>query len=144
MDKKVYFYLHGEKYIPGDMIILSNTLSKKYDGNMIARFDGCELCNYIFTLIAPNSMYNNEKIELVYNALKFHVLGKYDSKPFVPNNEFDDLKAPKYINGIVEAWAWYIFVVILALFFRTPWNIITWCIVSITFFTWRNNKMNWR
>lgn len=62
------------------------------------------------------------------------------------NNDLqNDVKIipPSYIEGIVDAWIWYIIVIFFAVFIKGIGStIIIWTISSWIFWSWRKNKMN--
>jgi hypothetical protein len=59
------------------------------------------------------------------------------------NNNTSNKLDPKYIDGIVNAWCWYILIMFFAFFLEGIGNqIITWTFSSFVFFNWRNKKIN--
>ena len=49
---------------------------------------------------------------------------------------------PKYIDGILSAWIWYIFIMVFAICFNGIENVIlTWCAATFIFFNWRHKKI---
>lgn len=146
MNENVSFWLRGEKYNCGDVVVMSDAVDKKTGGNRIAKFNGLNLGNYTFSIIAPNTPFDKTEIVVKDKFLHLYVIGKHIVEEQAVTNVViaEELRNPKYIDGIVEAWAWYIFIILLAIIFIFPWNLISWVIASIVFFSWRNKKMHWR
>lgn len=147
MNENISFWLRGEKYNCGDVVMMSDLVDKKTGGNRIAKFNGLNLGDYTFSIIAPNTPFDKTEIVVQDKFLHLCVTGKYITEEEQAAKNvvvFEELKNPKYINGIVEAWAWYIFIMLLAIIFVFPWNLVSWVIASIVFFSWRNKKMHWR
>ena len=125
---------------------MSDAVDKKTGGNRIAKFNGLNLGNYTFSIIAPNTPFDKTEIVVKDKFLHLYVIGKHIAEKQAVTNVViaEELRNPKYIDGIVEAWAWYIFIMLLAIIFIFPWNLVSWVIASIVFFSWRNKKMHWR
>jgi hypothetical protein len=51
----------------------------------------------------------------------------------------------KYVDGIVEAFTWYIIIMLCAIFIKGIFNVIcVWVVASIIFLNWLRNKINGR
>lgn len=146
MNANVSFWLRGEKYNCGDIVMMSEVVDKKTGGNRIAKYNGLNLGNYSFSIIAPNTPFDKTEIIVKDSFKHLFVLGKYNPESLVETTSVvvEELRDPKHIDGIVEAWAWYIFIMLFAIIFVFPWNIVTWWVATVVFFTWRNRKMHWR
>ena len=50
---------------------------------------------------------------------------------------------PKYIEGIISAWIWYILIMFFGVLLKgAVTTIIVWTLASIIFFNWRRKKIN--
>jgi hypothetical protein len=91
--------------------------------------------SYCFTALHDNweiyRLSRDEIYKYIECVLKVGVIKENDRKV-----------EPKYIEGIVSAWIWYILVMFFAIFLKGAENVImTWGLATFIFFNWRNRKI---
>ena len=137
---KNYFEYKGRKYYKGTIVQIYEKDRINFGFYNMLRFTGCDndnsICYFssLYDLWHQYSIPDNQLetcIEIIAVPCGLEI------------QENQDIKVdPKYIDGIVSAWIWYILAMIFGLFLKGPINTIgTWVLASIVFFGWRRKKM---
>jgi hypothetical protein len=137
MNKDVPFIFNGKNYYTGTIIEIKEELQQHVNFSLKLQYIGyiTEKKTYYFSSLYDNwQVYNIPKEQLCMYIKNILYEGKIENK----NQTLD----PKYIDGIVSAWIWYILIMFFSLFFRGVENIIiTWCVATFIFFSWRSKKI---
>lgn len=137
MDTKKPFIFNHKIYYAGTVVTIHSEYQQNFKFHSTLKFVGYEACNrmYCFSVLYDNwTIYrlSSEQINIyIASVLK----------------EGDDVSEDtridtKYIDGIVSAWIWYIFIMLFALILQGAASVATvWIIATIIFFSWRHNKI---
>lgn len=131
------FVFNGRIYYPGTVIKVKEIYKHLFKFNSMLRFTGYIISEktYCFSSLHDGwEVYklSNDQISKYFESILTEGIIKDDNKR----------TDPKYIDGIVSAWIWYILVMVFALFFKGAGNVImTWCLATFIFFRWRNRKI---
>ena len=133
---KDYFVYHGTKYYADTIVEVHENKREFFHYWSVVKFVRCDEAG----LYCFSSLYD---IWTLYK-LSAAQIPAYISKILTPelSPPITDTKMdPKYIDGIVEAWTWYLLAMVAAPFIK-DYTIVVWIFASVVFFTWRNNKIN--
>ena len=137
--KKNYFTYNGVRYYPGTIVELKEERKKDFGFCSYMKFsryddDSNKYCFTSLHDIWKQYFVFEDQIQICVNSIL-----KTNLMPESTNEKIE----PKYIDGIVEAWTWYIIIMFFALFIKGIGNtILIWVLTSIIFFNWRYNKIN--
>lgn len=135
--KEKYFVYKGKKYNSGTIIIIrwGCTFSRTVM-NAQATFIEHDLLNdqYVVEVYGKEHLYSEKQF---YSVLCM----------VVANNKVDTAKEPKEykirnelsIDGLLIAWIWYIFIMVVGAIFYDRIGI--WILASVIFFNYRNKKL---
>jgi hypothetical protein len=138
---KNYFHFNGNQYYTGTVVAIKEEAKQHVGFCSMLKFVDYnienDLCNFV-------SLYDTwHSYTLTDEQLKLYI--EYVAKAYVATTRYEQTHKvePKYIDGIVSAWIWYILIMIFALFLKGIENVIgLWSLASIVFWSWRCNKMN--
>lgn len=136
---KNYFMFKGRRYYIGTLIKINENQKENFNYYSIVEFIQYDDNNNLYCFNSPYEPLRMFKItdEQISIYIKEIINGVIDNP--ANNNKTE----PKYIDGMFNAWIWYILVMFFALFIKGIYNtIILWITASIIFFRWRNNKIN--
>ena len=152
MYKDISFWLDGKECKCGDYVKLTCFEDEKIGGNRNAKYVGCDLNGdekYVFVIVAPDTSYDGMELRIGHAMLRFYIkevaIKNYAEMSIKTENkqeEDEELIDPKYIDGIMEAWACYIFAMLFSTILVFPSNFGGWIISSVVFFKWRHNKIH--
>lgn len=153
MYEDISFWLNGRECECGDYVKLTSFEEEKVGGNRNAKYVGWDLGGdnkYVFVIVAPDTDYDGMELRISDGMLRFYIekVGVKDYEDLLTMTESEqkkqELRDPKYIDGIVEAWACYIFAVLFSTILIFPGNVLGWIISSVVFFKWRHDKIHWK
>lgn len=154
MYKDISFWLNGKECKCGDYVKLTSFGDKKNGGNRNAKYIGWDLDGdekYVFVIVAPETNYDGMELRIGHAMLRFYIkkvaIKDYTTMLIEMENEQDEdteLRDPKYIDGIMEAWACYIFAMLFSTILVFPNNLCGWILSSVVFFKWRHKKIHER
>lgn len=136
---KDYFVYNGVRYYVGTVIELKEECRKDFKCSSYLKFikyddDSNKCCFGYMDDIWHGHWVSKDRLPMYIQSIH--------KAELIPENTNKTME-PKYIDGIVEAWTWYIIVMIFALLIKgASSTIILWIIASTIFFTWRYNKIN--
>jgi hypothetical protein len=137
MNKTAPFIFNDKHYYAGTVVKIKEEWKQCLGFNSMLQFTGymVEEKLYYFTALHDNwEIYRLSKDEMykyIECVLKVGVIKENDRRV-----------EPKYIEGIVSAWIWYILAMIFAIFLKGAENVImTWGLATFIFFNWRNRKI---
>lgn len=137
MNKKNSFIFNGKVYYIGTIIKINEDYKKYFGFNSRLKFSG-----YI---IQENACCFTS----LYNALDVYKISNKDimkyTEGIVEEVVMDTSVTtidPKYIDGIVSAWIWYIIAMFFSLAFKNIFDtLLVWTVSTLIFFNWRNKKI---
>lgn len=131
------FTFNGKVYYIGTIVKINEEYQKHTGFNSFLKFIGYNASSqtYCFSSLVNNwDIYNlfDEQINLyIDKVIK-------EEEKYCEKTECN----PKYIDGILSAWIWYILFMFGALFLNGRLNIIiVWCLSTLIFFSWRSKKI---
>ncbi len=135
-----YFCFQGKQYSQGTVVKVCENHKDKFRFYSYLVFESHDITNNIYSF---RSLYNTWDI---FN-ISTEQLNEYIEEVVVHNvsNQVDMYSKvdPKYIEGIVSAWIWYITAMIFGLFLQNITSMIgIWITASVIFFSWRRQKIN--
>lgn len=143
--KQDYFIYKGHKYNAGTIIKIRQYDSiayRPYETEAI--FISCDpqKDKYEFkakghTYYYPKSMFDNILLG-VTNQLDTSCIS-VPQEQYNQKNKNPPLEKELNVDGLLIAWIWYIFIMIIATIFNG--NIVIWMVVSVVFFRYRNKKL---
>ena len=136
--EKTYFLYNGIKYYVGTIIEVREDHRELFNYWSVVKFVKCDDAGmyYFSSLHDIWTLYT-----LSAGQLQLCIDKVLKAQLDIPVQ--DNRMEPQYIDGIVEAWTWYLLAMFGAPFVKGIGNvIIIWVFASIVFFTWRNNKIN--
>lgn len=135
--KREYFVHNGVQYNKGTIIIIqwpSIYARCLCDEKATFLYYDTDTCEYIIEIFGKTYNYSKESFERdfkgVYGQNKAAIMPTYTKYTFS-----DELN----IDGLMIAWIWYVFIMIVATIFHD--RVGLWVLASIVFFTYRNNKL---
>ena len=137
MHKDIPFIFNGKKYYTGTIIETNEDLRQFINSSSKLQYIGykAEEKAYYFS-----SVYDIWKIYKVPKEQLSNYINNILYEGEIKNANY--IIEPKYIEGIVSAWIWYILIMFFAFFFkRIIYVIITWCLATFIFFNWRSKKI---
>lgn len=135
---RYYFNYKGKSYGLGSIIKIYDNKSKNYKFKTYFVFDDV-ISNNIYRFRALND--NLEYFNFTNEDLDACIEKVTREEPVINPNVNKNVSA-NYIDGIIEAWTWYILVMIGSFFLKGIGVIIGLQIfASIIFWYWRNKKM---
>ena len=136
--EKNYFMYGGVKYYTGTIIQVREDHRELFRYRSMVEFVKCDdIGMYCFSLLEGVWPLYKLSEEQLHACIEQVLHAKRD----IPGQSTK--MEPKYIDGIVEAWTWYLLAMLAAPFVKGIGNVIViWIFSSIVFFTWRNNKIN--
>ena len=140
--KQHYFDFNGLRYKQGTVIKIYQNKRDKFDyyTNIIFKGYSCNNDN----LYHFGSLYDKwVDYCMTQEELQLYI-EKIEQASYINDLEDDTTNIhPSHIEGIVNAWIWYIIIMIFAVFIKgIASTIIIWIISSCVFWSWRKNKMN--
>lgn len=135
------FIFNGVRYYTGTIVKIKENEQKNLGYHSRLVFKRYNEANELYRFASLYDIW--ERYELSKEQI-LHCVESID-RPLVVLVTKEQKLDPRYIDGIVSAWIWYILIMVFALFIKGFWNtIILWAISTITFFKWRNDKINGR
>ena len=138
---KDYFNFKGKKYGAGTIIKIYKNAEKYFKFNSMLKF---KRYNSNENLYCFTSLYDTWQ-EYKMTDIQLNVYIENVVKECIWETSYRETETidPKYIDGILSAWIWYIIIMFFALFLNGIGNkIITLVIISIIFWSWRKKKIN--
>ena len=138
MDEFTPFIFKDLPYYAGTIVEVDQKWKQNFRFNTVLKFIGYNKNEdtYCFITLHDNwTIYrlSNAQVSLYINRILKEVVYKPDN-----NNDMD----PKYIDGIVSAWTWYIIIMLFAFFVYGIVNkICIWIVATFIFFNWRHKKI---
>ena len=137
MNKDIPFIFNGKKYYTGTIIETNEDLRQFINSNLKLQYIGYKTKEKTYYFSS------------VYDIWKIYKVPKEQLSRYIKNVLYEgEIKnvnymiEPKYIEGIVSAWIWYILIMFFAFFFnKITYVIITWCLATFIFFNWRSKKI---
>lgn len=136
-----YFYFKGNNYGNGTVVQIYEKKKKEFKFYSYLIFEEYDNNNEMCRFRSPYNRW--ESFNISKNQLQeyiekitepYEVVVKVDSHPKV-NQE--------HVEGIVDAWLWYILIMFFGIFLKGIVNVIgVWILASVVFFSWRHKKMN--
>ena len=137
MNETTPFIFNNHIYYVGTIVEINEEWKQNFRFNSTLKFTGYDVndCSYCFTTLQDNwKIYKLSEAQIQMCVKSVLLDGVME-----PKNEKID---PKYIDGIVSAWIWYILIMFFALFLKGAENVIgIWIIATFLFFGWRHNKI---
>lgn len=137
MNQTSPFIFNNKFYYPGTIVKIKKEWEQYFQFNTVLQFTGYIIDEraYCFSTLQDRwriyKLSSEQVSEYIEDVLK-ESLKECDNK--IVNTE--------YIDGIVSAWIWYILIMLFALFFKGAENVImTWCLATFIFFSWRHKKI---
>ena len=137
MNKTSPFIFNGKIYYVGTIIRIKEEYKQYVGFNSILKFSGYIIDENVYCFSSLQDKWkiykipSNQIAQYIENILSEGVIEDADKR-------ID----PKYIDGIVSAWIWYILVMFFAVFVKEPGNTITvWILATFIFFRWRHIKI---
>lgn len=134
------FYFKGSNYGRGTVVQIYEKKKGEFKFYSYLIFEECDnnnLCRF-------RSPYNNwEHFNISTNQLQEYIEAITEPHAVIVNAGSYPQVNQEYVEGIVDAWIWYILVMFLGLFLKGIVNVLgVWILASIVFFSWRHKKMN--
>lgn len=140
MDKD-YFVFNNKRYYVGTIIEIKQNKKSMFGFYSIVKFVQHDSANNMYYFTSLDDIWKKYKISEEQLADCIEDISSSVTMQQTTNKTLD----PRYIDGIVDAWIWYILIIFFAFFFNGIENkIIAWIVASIVFFNWRNEKINGR
>lgn len=137
MNKTSPFIFNGKIYYVGTIVKIKKEYHNNVGFHTVLKFVGYITEENAYCFSSLQNKFEIYKISADY-------ISKYIENILenVAIEENDKRADPKYIEGIVSAWIWYILVMFIAIFAKDPVNSIMLCVVStFIFFIWRHKKI---
>ena len=140
---KKYFLYKGKQYFVGTIIKIHPEMRDKFNFYAMLRFikydSISQLCYFTSLYDSWKSYIIPEKQLNKYIEAIVHSGDLVDDTMYCQNNN------PNYIEGIVDAWIWYIISMLFSCMLNGFHNVIcAWILASIIFFSWRRKKIKRR
>ena len=136
-----YFYFNKKKYYAGTIVKIKEE-SQQYVGFLSTlQFINCDVENDLYNFVSLHDKW--KRYVLTKKQLESYI--EYVTKSYVDTMQYNQTNKidPKYIDGIVSAWIWYILIMVFALFLKGIVNtVVLWLISTVVFLNWRHNKIN--
>ena len=134
MNNTVSFIFNGQTYYVGTIVQVKEEWKQNFKFSSILKFTGYNIDEHVYCFTTLQDIWtiyklSEEQIQLYIS----HILQYGENK--IESNEID----PKYIDNIVSAWIWYIFLMGITLIFNG--SLAYWTVISIIFFMHRNKKL---
>lgn len=137
--KQNYFMHNGEKYNSGTIIILRvfSCVSRSLcDTNATFLYFDTETNKYIVNIYGKVHEYTEENFYKILRRVPVEraniVKEDYEPKSHTATDELN-------LDGLLIAWMWYIFIMVVAFIFYDRVGI--WILASVVFFSYRNKKL---
>lgn len=135
-----YFIYNGEKY-PSGTIIKINSMGTKIEDAVFLYYK-TDINKYFVqvgscTHICPKKLFDAILVE-VTDKINTNVLNNY-RYPTETRNVSRTFKDELEIDGMLNAWIWYVVIMLVATIFNDRIGI--WIFASIVFFTYRRKKL---
>ena len=137
--KTNYFIFDNVRYCHGSVIEIKEEYQKNFCFCARMRFLQYNPQTQLYYFVATNNPLNiytiaDEQLTIYIKKITYRVVEQKNT----------ELKLdPRYIEGIVSAWTWYILIMCFAIFIKGAHNvIILWIVATYIFFNWRNKKIN--
>lgn len=137
MNKESPFILNGKIYYNGTVVKIKKEYIKYVGYNTVLKFAGYIIQEKMYCFSPMQNQFEIYKIpgEQIYNYIE-EVLSEGTIKKVYKRVD------PKYVEGIVSAWIWYILIMFFAVFLKNIGDIITvWLLTTFIFFSWRHRKI---
>lgn len=137
MNRTSLFIFNGRSYYVGAKVKIKEEYIQHCRFNSILQFTGYIIDENVYCFSSVQNhwevyRWSSEQVSLYIDAVLINGVAEHGS----------ERTDAKYIDGIVSAWMWYIFIMVFALFFNGVENIIiTWCVATFIFFQWKNKKI---
>lgn len=127
-----YFIVDGNKYYTGTVFKV------KYMGKIV---DAVFVCTYfashvyiVYKIKDCGTQYNTP-VDMFKDKFVC-IAGVVDNETKVPQTKH---KRDRDVDGLAIGWLWYVFLMAIATIFKE--NIGLWILISVVFFSWRNEKI---
>ena len=135
-----YFCFHGKSYSKGTIVKIAEHHKDKFGFYSYVIFDSHDTTNNTYCF---KSLYNAWDIFRISEDQLNICIEAVEANSICNQDDVDSTVNPKYIEGIISAWIWYIVAMISGLFLQNISNVIgVWVIASVIFFNWRRKKIN--
>ena len=136
-----YFPFNGSNYGKGAVVKIREKHKGQFNFYLCLIFEEYDENNDVYCFRTP---YNHwERFNISANQLQEYIETVIESRSVIDESDDKSKTKQEYVNGIVDAWFWYIIIMLCGLFIQGVGNIIiVWIIASTVFFGWRHKKMN--
>lgn len=134
---KNYFIFNNKQYFPETLIQIKTECRKDFGFYSILKFIRYNNDNNLYYFSSLFDKWHYYK--LTYQEL-LDCIDKVQAEGLpIQTSKLN----PAYVDGIVEAWVWYILIMIFAVFVKgIGETLIVWIVATIIFFQWRYKKIN--
>lgn len=146
--KQNYFTHQGVQYYTGTTIIVKqndNITGRVFNAKATFVYYDTERDRYAFSINNHVNIYPKKDFDRVFVGVTEDVVCEHDANKsmnklaYIQENKKHTLAEELNIEGMLIAWIWYIFVMIVAIIFKD--RIVIWLAASIIFFNYRSKKL---